>query len=172
MITMSHPAAGTYEDPSLVSSNIEQGSLSTELSKRTSSLSSDKVTQTTSWRPPLDLSTAKESFLAFCTEVLQYNVEDEDDQIADNARNTALALAESAYAKLPNKWRKPRVATDGGGGVRLTWKSGGREIRAVFPADPRRVQYLYKEEGDVHSMIPNFTSATLCDQLNWLILTK
>src|SRR6202041_1824651 len=99
---------------SLFSSTMEQGSLPVELSRRTSSLDSDKVTEPGrrwfSWDSPA----AKESFLAFCTEVLQYNNEDEDDQIASNARDAALAIAESAYASVPNKWRSPRVATDGG----------------------------------------------------------
>ena len=161
-------SAGTYQ-PSLFSSTIEQGSLPVELSRRTSSLDSDKVTETGrhwfSWASPA----AKESFLAFCTEVLQYNNEDEDDQIAQNARDAALAIAQSAYASVPNKWSSPRVATDGGGGVRLTWRSGEKELRAVFPADERRMQYLYVEHGEKHSMIRNFTAATLCNQFDWLL---
>ena len=114
----------------------------------------------------VDSSAAKESFLAFCTEVLQFNSDDEDDQMAENARDAALAITESAYTMLPHKWRTPRVATDGGGGVRLTWKSGEKELRAVFPADPARSQYLYLERGDCHTMIPNFTAATLCFQFD------
>jgi hypothetical protein len=147
---------------------MEQGSLPVEISRRTSSLDSDKVTQTGrswfSWASP----GTKESFLAFFTEVLQYNKEDEDDQIAQYARDAALAIAESVYAKMPNRWRTPRVATDGGGGVRLTWKLGDKELRAVFPADARRMQYLYVEHGENHSMIRNFTAATLCNQFEEL----
>jgi hypothetical protein len=148
---------------------MEQGSLPIELERRTSSLDSDKVTQPGkswfSWTSPA----ATESFHAFCTDVLQYNNEDEDDQIATNARDAAIAIAMSAYAKVPNRWRAPRVATDGGGGVRLTWRSGEKELRAVFPADARRMQYLYIERGDWHSMIKNFTAATLCNQFEWLL---
>jgi hypothetical protein len=118
------------------------------------------------------LPAAKESFLAFCTEVLQYNKEDEDDQIAESAGAAALAVAQSAFVKVPNRWRAPRVATDGGGGVRLTWKSGGKELRAVFPADIRRMQYLYREQGEEHLMFPNFTAATLCIQFEWLLSNK
>jgi hypothetical protein len=151
---------------------MEQGSLPAELSKRTSSLESDKVTQTGQLWSSWVSSAANESFLAFCTEVLQFNNEDEDDQIAQNARDAALAIAENAYTKLPQKWRTPRVATDGGGGVRLTWKSGEKELRAVFPADTRRMQYLYVEQGEQHSMIKNFTAATLCDKFEWLLSKK
>ena len=163
--------ASTYQ-PSLFSSTMEQGSLPVELSRRTSSLDSDKDTQIGkpwfSWTS----SAAKESFLAFCTEVLQYNKEDEDDQIAPNARDAALAIAQNAFVKLPNRWRAPRVATDGGGGARLTWRSGDKELRAVFPADARRMQYLYLEQGEKHSMIPNFTAVTLCNQFDWLLSHK
>jgi len=160
---------GTYQPSLSPSSTMEQGSLPVELSRRTSSLDSDKVTEQGrtwfSWASPA----AKESFLAFCTMVLQYNNEDEDDQIAENARDAALALAQSAYANAPNKWSSPRVATDGGGGVRLTWRSGEKELRAVFPADARRTHYLFKEHGEEHSIIRNFTSATLSNEFEWLI---
>jgi hypothetical protein len=171
MSVMSVASADIYQ-PSLFSSTMEQGSLPAELSRRTSSLDSDKATHTVrswfSWTRPA----AKESFVAFCTEILQFNNEDEDDQIAQSARDAALIIAESAYAKIPNKWRAPRIATDGGGGVRLTWKSGEKQLRAVFPADARRMRYLYMEQGENHSMIPNFTSATLCYQFDWLLSNK
>ena len=173
MSTMSVDAslASTYQ-PSLFGSTMEQGSLPLELSKRTSSLDSDKVTEAGrrwfSWDSP----TSKDSFLAFCTEVLQYNNEDEEDQIAQNARDAALAIAQSAYTSVPPKWKSPRVATDGGGGVRLTWRSGEKELRAVFPADTRRAQYLYVEDGDEHWMIRNFTATTLSNQFEWLHSNK
>jgi hypothetical protein len=165
-------STGTYQ-PSLFSSTMEHGSLPVDLQRRTSSLDSDKVTEEgrpwLAWEGP---PTPKESFLAFCTSVLQYNDEDEDDQIAKNARDAALAIAQGAYARVPNKWSSPRVATDGGGGVRLTWRSGEKELRAVFPADVRRMQYLYVEHGKKHSMIKNFTAATLCNQFEWLLSKK
>lgn len=169
MSTMSGstPAAGTYQ-PCLFSSTMEQGSLPVELSSRTSSLETDKVPQDGrpwfSWASPA----AKGSFLAFCTELLQFNHEDEDDQIATSARDAALAVAESAYSRLLNKWKAPWIATDGGGGVRLTWMSGEKEIRAVFPSDPQRLRYLYVEDGNGHLMIRNFTAATLCSQFERL----
>jgi len=166
-MSVSVVSVGTYQ-PSLFSSTMEQGSLPVELLSRTSSLESDKVPQEGrpwfTWASP----TPKESFLAFCTELLQFNHDDEDDQIAPSARDAALAVVEGAYSKLPNKWRAPWITTDGGGGVRLTWTSRAREIRAVFPSDPRRLQYLYLEDGDWHQMIRNFTAATLCSQFEWL----
>jgi hypothetical protein len=167
-ISVAAHAAGTYQ-PSLYASTMEVGSLPVDLSRRTSRLDSDKSTEAgqawTSWDSP----SPPESFHAFCTEVLQYNKEDEDDQIAQNARDAALTLTLNTYASVPNKWRSPRIATDGGGGVRLTWKSGDKEMRAVFPASSRRAHYLYSEQGEGHSMIPNFTAATLSQKLDWLL---
>jgi len=55
-------------------------------------------------------------FPRFLHIVLQYNDEDEDDQIAKNARDAALAIAQGAYARVPNKWSSPRVATMAGWG--------------------------------------------------------
>lgn len=168
MSIMLEPSTSTY-DPSLSSSTMEQGSLPAELLRRTSSLESDKGSQIRRWSSPLVPSATKDSFLAFCNEVLQFNnEEDEEDHIASSARDNALTLTEGAYTNLPHKWRKPRIASDGGGGVRLTWRSGEKELRAVFPTDVRRTQYLYVEQGDKHSLIPNFTSASLSYLIDWL----
>lgn len=161
MSTVSYPAIETYQ-PSLSSAPLEQVDISTELTKKTSSLETDKLTQIARQLPLLPCSAAKESFLTYCTEVLQFNNEDEDDdQISEAARDVALNITVDAYTMLLNKWRNPRVATDGGGGIRLTWKSREKELRAVFPADFRRTRYLYAEQGEKHYTIPNFTAATL-----------
>jgi len=169
MSTMVRPSAAVYH-PSLSSLSFEQGALPAELSNRTSTLETDKLSWIARWRSPVFLSAAKDSFLAFCSEILQFNDnEDEEDRIAQFARDSALIIAERAFTKLPNKWRKPRVASDGGGGVRLTWKAGDKELRAVIPADSSRMRYLYIEQGEKHSMIRNFTPATLCDQFDWLL---
>ena len=155
-------------EPSPASLATESGRLPAELSKRTSSLETDKYTHTQQWSVPVIGSTASESFITFCTEVLQFNRQDEDDQIAGSARDAALMVAVGAYTQFPQKWRKPRIATDGGGGVRLTWKTDRRELRAVFPADGARPRYLYIEVQNEHSLIQNFTATTLSDQFNSL----
>jgi hypothetical protein len=170
-VSVSIPAVGEYR-PSLFSFTAEKGSLPVELSGRTSSLESDKVSYEgrpwVSWAPPAP----KDSYLAFCIELLQLNYEDEDDQIDSRARDAALTIVETAFTKLPNKWNAPWITTDGGGGVRLTWASRGKEIRAVFPSSPQRAPYLYIEDGDGHQLIRNFTAATLCSQFEWLSSQK
>lgn len=155
-------------EPSPASLATESGRLPVELSKRTSSLETDKDTQTQQWSVPVIGSAAKESFIGFCTEVLQFNYQDEDDQIVQSARDAALTVAFGAYTQLPQRWRKPRIATDGGGGVRLTWKTDRKELRAVFPADAARPRYLYIQVQDEHSLVRNFTATTLSDQFNSL----
>ncbi len=129
-----------------------------ELAGRTSSSETDKFNRSNYWQAPVLRSANKESYVAFCGDILHFNDEDEEDQIARNALEAALYTAERAYTQLPNKWRNPRIATDGGGGVRLTWRLGEKEIRAVFPTSMSRPQYLYVEGDDVPYTIPNFTS--------------
>lgn len=160
-----------YYRANVISAGIEPSDLVAEISKQTSSSESDRSTQHKYWAASPILRES-ESFLAFLNEILSFNSEDDQDQISDNALKVALFTTERAYVLTPHRWRKPRIATDGGGGVRLTWKAGEKEIRAVFPAEMRRPQYLYVEEGNTHSAINNFTSLTLLDKLNWLVSTN
>jgi hypothetical protein len=171
MSTVTHANEYGYY-PSLTSSTSEQSSLPLELSRRTSSSATDKNNQTNYWQAPIFRRGNKASYVAFCSEILHFNDEDDEEQISINSLKAAFYTVERAFAQLPNKWRNPRIATDGGGGIRLTWQSGEREIRAVFPASMRRPQYLYIEEGDNHYTISNFTSATLCNQFEWLFPSK
>jgi hypothetical protein len=170
MSTVFYPTESVYQ-PSLASSTVEQSSLPSELSRRTSSAETDKSTQDNYWQAPV-LRGNKESYVAFCGDILHFNDEDEEDQISIDALKAAMYTLERAFTQLRNRWRNPRIATDGGGGIRLTWRSGAKEIRAVFPASMRRPQYLYVEEGDEHKTIPNFTSTTLRGQFEWLFSSK
>lgn len=118
---------------------------------------------------PLIASGQKASFRTFREELLQFNRDDEEDQISANALTAALFTTSRAYSESPNRWRNPRIATDGSGGVRLSWKFGDKEIRAVFPSEMRRPQYLYEEQGENHCIIRNFTSITLSNKFDWLL---
>lgn len=170
MSTSFQSPVGSYH-PSLFSSNIEQGSLSMEISRRTDSRVSNKPSGESCWLSPLDPSAAKDSFLAFCIEVLRFNLqeenEDEEDKISDEARDAALSITQRAYARMPGSWLTPYVDADGSGGVRLSWKHGNKELRAVFPNSTRRTQYLYWENSEKHWIVPNFTAETLCNGLDW-----
>lgn len=157
-----------YYSANVISSEVEPSDLYAEIAKQTSSAASDKSFEHRDWTVSPVLHDS-DSFLAFLNEILTFNSEDDEDQISNNALNIALLTANGAYAQTPNLWRKPRIATDGGGGVRLTWRAGGNEIRAVFPADMRRPHYLYIEEGGTPlPLINNFTAITLWEKLAWL----
>jgi hypothetical protein len=164
---VTYPTTGNYQ-ANVISDAIEPNDLVTEISKQISSSECYKSTQQRIWVASPILS-ENESFLAFLNEILNFNVEDEEDQISADALRTAVFTTISAYAHAPSEWRRPRIATDGGGGARLTWRAGEKEIRAVFPADLRRPRYLYVEEGDAPlPLINNFTWITLWDKLAWL----
>jgi hypothetical protein len=155
----------------VISSDIEPSDLDAEITKQTSSAVSDKSFEQRDWTVSPVLHDS-DSFLSFINEILTFNSEEDDeDQISDDALGAALFTTNGAYAQKPNRWRKPRIATDGGGGVRLTWRAEHRELRAVFPAEMRRPHYLYVEDGEKHSAINNFTSITLWNKLDWLAST-
>jgi hypothetical protein len=156
---------------SVISSDIKPSELDSEIAKWTSSAVSDKPFSLRDLAVSPVLHEGN-SFLTFVNEILTFNKsEDDEDQISDDALGIALPLAMGAYGLSPNMWRRPRIATDGGGGVRLTWRAGEKEIRAVFRADMLRSRYLYVEKGEDHSTIKDFTSATLSDRLDWLVST-
>ncbi|MGA7523231.1 MAG: hypothetical protein WBW84_12295 [Acidobacteriaceae bacterium] len=161
-----------YYSANVISSEIEPADLDTEIATQTSSAASDKSFEHRDWSVAPVLHDS-DSFLSFLNEILTFNGEDDEDQISDDALGVALFTTIRAYAQKSDNWRKPRIATDGGGGVRLTWRTGDKEIRAVFPADLRRPHYLYVEEGDNRlPLINNFTAITLWDRLAWLTITR
>jgi len=170
MTTFAEPTAFDYQ-PHLTST-VEQGSLHTELVGRTSRSETIKSSVSPEWHisafvPPFD-----ESFLAFCADIFHVtdDIHEDDEPLSKGALWAALQTVGDAVAQLPNQWRRPRITTDGAGGIRLTWRSGGKEMRAVFPANPARQRYLYVEEGEQNKLIPNFNGMTLCNE--WLHSTK
>ncbi len=94
----------------------------------------------------------------------------EDDELSVPAdvreRATALVLESSA---LSPRWFRPRLATDGAGGVRMTWSVGSQEIRAVIPAGKSRPCYLYIERGRGHEHILNFNARDVALQIEKLL---
>jgi hypothetical protein len=150
------------------SSEAEQSALSGELYQRTSTMQSDKVAQSSFSGVSLQRAENRESFLDFYNDLLSLGLDDDDDPVSRHALEVVSYITERAFTYLGMKWIRPRVATDGGAGIRLTWRSGERELRAVVPASPARSQYLYVEEGNQHHTIKNFTSMTLRENLEWL----
>jgi hypothetical protein len=94
------------------------------------------------------------------------NDEDEDSPPTEYAVAQALHLTEDSAKLLAQKWRSPRVATDGYGGLRLSWRDGKRELRAVIAGNKDKERYLYWEDIGGYGSIPNFTATTLFTYLD------
>ncbi len=94
------------------------------------------------------------------------NDEDEDSPPTEYAISQALHLTEDSANLLAQKWRAPRVATDGYGGLRLSWRDGQRELRAVIAGNKDKERYLYWEDIGGYGSIPNFTATTLFTYLD------
>jgi len=106
-------------------------------------------------------------FSAFFQEVKALQ-EDPDEDAPPDAYALAeiLRLVPFSRNQLAQYWYKPIVASDGFGGVRLTWRRGRTEVRAVISgAQTARRSYLYWESGDTYGTVQDFTPATLLSYL-------
>lgn len=102
-------------------------------------------------------------FKAFFQEVRALQEDENEDSPPDShALAEILRLVPFSREQLAQRWFVPRIASDGFGGVRLTWRKGHTEVRAVISgAGTKRRSYLYWESGDEYYTIYDFTPATL-----------
>jgi hypothetical protein len=100
------------------------------------------------------------------------NDEDEDAPPTPYAINQSILVCTVPSQLLSHNWRKPRIATDGYGGIRLSWKSGKRELRAVVAGSQDRDRYLYWEDESGYGSISNFTAVTLFTYLDALVANR
>jgi hypothetical protein len=108
-------------------------------------------------------------FASFVNDLLTSNEEDEEGEPTSSAAlKETLRLTPAACLFLQRRWTRPRVVPDGSGGLRLTWKKDAREVRAIITGQSRRPNYLYRQDERDYSAIPNFTAATLSNELAWL----
>jgi len=105
------------------------------------------------------------AFAAFVNDLL--SLRDEEDEIPPSSDVIDWILESSVLAKklLAQRWESPRITSDDHGGVRLSWRKGNRELRAVVPAN-LSARYLYWQEGSEYGGFPNFGSATLYSGLS------
>lgn len=104
-----------------------------------------------------------QAFSAFFQEVKALQEDEEEDTPPDSrALAEVLRLVPFSRTQLAQRWFSPRIASDGFGGIRLTWKTESKEIRAVISGEQTtRENYLYWEDANGYQTIPNFTAATL-----------
>jgi len=109
-------------------------------------------------------------FSAFFQEVRSLQDDTDEDVPPDpQALAEVLRLVPFSRNQMAQRWWSPRIATDGFGGVRLTWHKGQSEVRAVISGtQTARSSYLYCESGEDYKTIPNFTAATLFTELDKL----
>jgi hypothetical protein len=129
------------------------------------------------WRPYLEQSSlalgssllGEDSvFKAFFQEIESLQKDEEEDVPPDShSVSEVLRLVPFSRSQLAQHWFPPRVASDGFGGIRLSWQKGWYEVRAVISGrETARANYLYWEDGNAYGTVPNFTSATLFTYLN------
>jgi hypothetical protein len=97
------------------------------------------------------------------------NDRDEESPPTDYAVSQTISLVETSAMLLAQRWKLPRLATDGYGGLRLSWKENNRELRAVVTASREKERYLYWEDPGGYGSISNFTAITLFSYLDSLL---
>lgn len=98
--------------------------------------------------------------------------EDEDAPPQRSAIANAILLSAVSVSLLANRWKKPRVSTDGYGGVRLSWKGHSREVRVAMSGENSAQSYLYWEGDGQYGSVRGFTGYTLFSYLEALLAGK
>jgi hypothetical protein len=102
---------------------------------------------------------------------------DEENEVVatEHAYSTARATIESAYGRLLDQKKAviskvpaPAVTTDDRGGVRLSWRSGEKQVRVNFGAFPEARSYLYFESPLEHN-VDDLQPTNLSQRLEWLL---
>jgi hypothetical protein len=100
------------------------------------------------------------------------SVGDPDDQGLVTANpvsyKIAMRLLYSAGNVLGPDFPRGSAATDEAGGIRITWRQNGREVRLVCPADNLRSPYLYREFGAEYDVDDPAKSSHVIFRLLWL----
>jgi len=100
------------------------------------------------------------AYAAFVDDLFSLYREEDETPPCDHVADWVLGSTVLAKRLLAQNWGGPRVASDDEGGLRLSWRAGDRELRAIVPADLSQ-RYLYWQRGTEYGGIPNFGSATL-----------
>jgi hypothetical protein len=98
--------------------------------------------------------------------------DDEDSPPSSLAASQTVMICSVATSLLANRWQKPRIATDGYDGLRLNWRSKGKEVRAVINGREEKEKYLYWEDEGSYGSVRNFTGFTLFSFLDALTSEK
>jgi hypothetical protein len=88
------------------------------------------------------------------------------------AYERARAIVEAAYGRMrphsiPTILPRPVITTDDVGGIRLSWRSEAKQVRANFGAGPELQSYVYFESNSEHNA-EDLDSEHLAGRLAWL----
>ena len=100
------------------------------------------------------------AYAAFVDDLFSLYHEEDETPPSDDVIDWVLESTVLAKLLLAQNWTGPRVTSDDEGGLRLSWREGDRELRAIVPTDLSQ-RYLYWQHGAKYGGIPNFGSATL-----------
>ncbi|MEK7407587.1 MAG: hypothetical protein AAB225_21115 [Acidobacteriota bacterium] len=95
--------------------------------------------------------------------------EDEEDRPSEYACEVALELLRKAARELRLEFRRAGVSVGPGGGLRITWSSGAREVRLICGAGPTNKTYVYSESRDGHAVDYAVNGAMLARYLRWVL---
>lgn len=85
------------------------------------------------------------------------------------AFKTAIEFVLNAESTLDRSIKSAPVV-DSEGGIRITWRSGDRQVKLICPATPSGAIYVYESSPTGSSVLnQNVTSATLAGRLLWLL---
>jgi hypothetical protein len=156
--------AATHEPPTAEysSSLIDEHPLSTAPKRPTDTEQGALAPEQPDW---LALYRRDSVYAAFVNDLL--SLQFEEDEYPPSPRVITWILETTVFAKelLAQNWKNPHMTSDDRGGVRLSWRQGDCELRAVVPADISG-RYLYWQEGAQYGGYPNFGSATLYSRLS------
>ena len=113
-------------------------------------------------------------FSQFVQELIQLRIKDEDEPEEDLPATSfsvtqAFYLTPQSRLSLAQEWAAPALASDGYGGLRMSWSRGGSEVRVSVPATSAGKRRLYWERGDVYGSVTDVTPVTLTKYLQWMI---
>ena len=107
------------------------------------------------------------AYAAFVDDLFSLYREEDETPPSDDVIDWVLGSTVLPKFLLAQNWRGPRVTSDDEGGIRLSWREGDRELRAIVPVDLSQ-RYLYWQDGMKYGGIPNFGSGTLYLRLSWM----
>ncbi len=84
------------------------------------------------------------------------------------ALENAKAYIIAAYRVMRESFPRPKMESDGEGGIVFDWRSDGKIIRLASRATPNQKNYIYYQFGDDHQA-KNASLSLLIDRLNWLM---